>query len=164
MSASIRIRAAEPFDLEQLNQIETACFPPAEAASKEQLQQRLSVYPNHFLVLEKEAQLLGMINGAVVDQADLIDEMYEKPSYHNDESKHQMIFGIAVLPAYQHQGIAQKLMKAFIEQAKNENRDDLVLTCKKHLIPFYERFGFEKEGISSSSHGKAEWYQMRKKL
>lgn len=164
MSASIQIRTVRLSDLDQLDQIETLCFPPAEAASKEQLEQRLRVYPNHFLVLEKEGELIGMINGAVVDQADLCDAMYENPFFHKEEGRHQMIFGIDVLPAYQHQGLGQALMNAFIEQAKNENREDLILTCKSHLISFYERFGFKNEGISSSTHGKAEWYQLRKKL
>lgn len=164
MSNSFQIRRARFSDWKQLVQIETACFPPAEAASKEQLRKRLLAYPNHFLVVEKDGQIVGMINGAVTEQKDLMDEMYEDPNYHTETGKHQMIFGIDVLPSYQHQGLATLLMNALIEQAKKEKRMDLVLTCKKQLLAFYAHFGFENEGISSSVHGQVQWYQMRKKL
>lgn len=35
------------------------------------------------------------------------------------------------------------------------------LTCKERLIPCYARFGFVSEGLSSSVHGDAVWYQLR---
>jgi hypothetical protein len=29
------------------------------------------------------------------------------------------------------------------------------------MLDFYEKFGYRNEGISSSVHGDAVWYQMR---
>ena len=52
-------------------------------------------------------------------------------------------------------------LQRFIKLAKDEGRKGLVLTCKKNLISFYEKFGFQNEGISSSEHGGVQWYQMR---
>ena len=38
-----------------------------------------------------------------------------------------------------------------------------MLTCKAELIGFYERFGFENEGVSKGSViGGVKWYQMRR--
>lgn len=51
-----------------------------------------------------------------------------------------------------------------IDNARNENRKGLVLTCKKNLICYYEKFGFVSEGRSNSMHGDAIWYQMRLKF
>ena len=35
-----------------------------------------------------------------------------------------------------------------------------VLTCKDHLIPFYESCGFRFKGVSKSVHGNAKWNDM----
>ena len=38
----------------------------------------------------------------------------------------------------------------------------IVPTCKDRLIHYYEKFGFVNEGLTEkSTHGGAEWYQMR---
>ena len=42
------IRHATPGDLPALVSLESACFPPAEAATREALSARLAAYPNHF--------------------------------------------------------------------------------------------------------------------
>ena len=34
-------------------------------------------------------------------------------------------------------------------------------TCKEHLIPYYEKFGYRNCGVSESVHGGAVWYDMR---
>lgn len=46
--------------------------------------------------------------------------------------------------------------------AKKQNRQCIVLTCKKKdLIDFYSKFGFVDEGVSESNHGGEKWNQMR---
>ena len=72
-----------------------------------------------------------------------------------------MIFGVDTHPDFQRQGIASAVLIKFIEHAKVERRKGVVLTCKEHLISFYEKFGFVNEGISGSEHGGVTWYQMR---
>ena len=32
---------------------------------------------------------------------------------------------------------------------------------KGRLVPYYSKFGFKNEGVSSSVHGGVVWYQMR---
>ncbi len=51
-------------------------------------------------------------------------------------------------------------MRAFCELARADGRKGVILTCKQHLIPYYERFGFENLGVSQSVHGGAVWYDL----
>ena len=83
----------------------------------------------------------------------MIDELYSSNDLHDEAAPNQMIFGLATDPKEQHQGIASKLMKAYIDVAKEHNRKSIILTCKDHLIPFYCSFGFKDKGISDSTHG-----------
>lgn len=53
------------------------------------------------------------------------------------------------------------MSKTRIDDAKLQGRKGMVLTCKEHLISYYEKFGFKDEGISSSEHGNVVWHQMR---
>lgn len=135
-----------------------------EAASKAAFFERLSVYASHFWLLEKDGHIISMVNGMVTDDKDLQDEMYHNAELHNEQGKWQMIFGVETHPEYENQGYAAILMNKMIEDAKSQGRRGVVLTCKKHLIHYYEKFGFENEGISGSEHGDVIWYQMRLQL
>ena len=56
-------------------------------------------------------------------------------------------------------------MERFIDIAKEQGRIGVVLTCKDRLIHYYEKFGLVNEGLAAkSTHGGAEWYQMRLSL
>ena len=159
---ALYLRKAEPSDLDAVAGLEAECFPRAEAATKEQFQERLKAYGNHFLLLFYEGRLISFINGFVSNQKDLFDEMYENVSLHDEDGDWQMIFGVNTHPEFQRRGIATKMMQAFLEEAKKEGRKGAVLTCKEEKIPFYSRCGFDLEGKSASVHGDAEWYQMRR--
>ncbi len=155
------IRTATLADLPALAAIESACFPPDEAASEKILADRLGIYPNHFWLLEKEGALISFINGLVTDEPKLRDEMYTNASLHNEQGAWQMIFGVNTLPSYRRQGIAAHIMERVIADAKFQGRQGCVLTCKAKLLHYYEKFGYRSEGISSSTHGGAVWYDMR---
>lgn len=159
-----QIRTATMADLDAIAEIEKSCFPQAEAASRKCLERRLGVYPEHFWLLLDSGKPVSMVNGMVTEQPDLTDEMYENASLHSKEGKWQMIFGVDTLPEYRGRGCAGRLLRYVIQQAAAQGRKGLVLTCKETLMPYYERFGFEKEGISQSLHGGAVWYQMRLRL
>ena len=157
----MKIRNAVISDLEAIYNIEKQCFPVGEAASKEQLEERLKYFPDCFWVMETEDGMIGFINGMVTDIPDLDDTMYENAALHNKNGAWQMVFGLDVLPEYQHNGYASMLMKHLIQNTKKAGRNGVVLTCKKELLEFYQKFGFQSEGISQSVHGGAVWYQMR---
>nr|WP_295089537.1 N-acetyltransferase [Ruminococcus sp.] len=160
---SLIIRNADINDLDAVTKLESRCFPIAEAADRKAFECRLRNYSECFWVLEKDDNILCMINGMTVNRKDLCDEMYEGTELYAPNGKWLMLFGVATLPEYQHKGLASQLMDYVIETRKQKHFG-IVLTCKENLIQFYEKFGYFNEGISNSAHGNAVWYQMRLKF
>ena len=144
------IRTATLADLNRITAVEAECFPPAEAATAEQFSDRLKHYADHFLLMFENDKLVAFVDGFVTNECDLTDEMYENAALHDENGKWQMLFGVNTIPAYRRQGCAGELIER------------VVLTCKNRLIHYYEKFGFVNEGqTAKSTHGGAEWYQMR---
>ena len=140
----MNIRTATIKDLEAVTSVEAECFPPAEAATREELAERLKYYADHFWLMFDGDKLIAFVDGFVTDEEDLTDEMYAKAQLHN--------------------GYAGELIKCAIEDARKQERKGLVLTCKDHLVQYYAKFGFENEGVSESEHGGVKWNQMRLKF
>ena len=156
----MEIRTAVPGDLPAIIQIESECFPEAEAASAASLTARVASYPGHFWVLLDGGTMVGFVNGLVTDEADLRDEMYEDAALHDEHGAWQMIFGVDTIPAYRRRGCAGKLLRHVIGEAKAQGRRGVVLTCKDALVHYYAKFGFVDEGISQSTHGDVVWHQI----
>lgn len=154
------IRQATADDVTKVAEIEEKCFPPAEAASLKSFFERFMAFPECFLVAEVDGKVVGHINGCVTDYPKLIDALYHNTSLHMPNGPWQTVFGIAVLPEYQHQGIARTLMEHFKEDAKKRGKAGILLTCKDEKIGFYESLGFTYDGVSGSAHGGAHWNDM----
>ena len=157
----MEIRKATIQDLDAITAVEAECFPAAEAADRNAFASRLAVYPDHFWLLYDGETLVGFVNGMVTDEPDLTDEMYEKAEMHKPDGKWQMIFGVNTIPSYRRRGCAARLLEQAIQDAKEQGREGLVLTCKDKLVHYYAKFGFVSEGVSESVHGGVVWYQMR---
>lgn len=158
----MNIRYATMADLDDIASVESECFPVLEAATKEEFEQRIKYYGNHFWLMFDEGKLIAFVDGFVTDEANLTDEMYENASMHNENGTWQMIFGVNTLPEYRRCGYAKELIKKAILDARKQNRKGLVLTCKESLVPYYSKFGFVDEGITDkSTHGNVLWHQMR---
>lgn len=160
----MNIRTATIKDLEAVTSVEAECFPSAEAATREELAERLKYYADHFWLMFDGDKLIAFVDGFVTDEEDLTDEMYAKAQLHNESGAWQMIFGVNTIPAYRKHGYAGELIKCAIEDARKQERKGLVLTCKDHLVHYYAKFGFENEGVSESEHGGVKWNQMRLKF
>ena len=158
----MEIRTAVMADLAAVTAVEAACFPAAEAATERDFAQRLAVYPNHFWLLEEDdGTLVSFVNGLVTDEPLLRDEMYADASLHNEHGVWQMVFGVNTLPQYRRRGLAGQVLERVIADARAQGRKGCVLTCKDKLIHYYEKFGFQNEGVSASTHGGVVWYDMR---
>lgn len=156
------IRKAVMQDLEAVTAVEAECFPPAEAATGEEFEERLKYYGNHFILMFDGEKLISFVDGFVTDEPDLRDEMYAKAELHNEKGAWQMIFGVNTIPAYRCKGYAGQLIEKMIEDAREQGRKGLVLTCKEAKIGYYGKFGFVDEGVSeNSTHGNVVWHQMR---
>jgi len=158
---NITVRFAKPEEAKELAKIEAVCFPPAEAASEEAICQRMAAFPENFLVAEKDGVLAGFINGGTTDKPYLPDEFYHNTGLHLPDGAYQTVFGLNVLPQYRRQGIAEQLVKRFLQLARDRGKKAVILTCKEHMVHYYQKFGFVKYGVSDSCHGGAVWYDMR---
>lgn len=157
----MEIRYATPDDAKAIAEVEAECFPAAEAASLASIENRLQYYANHFWLLEDNGRLIGFANGMVSNEDHLLDVMFDHGEMHDENGKWQLIFGLDTIPEYRCRGCGEVLLNSAIEDARKQNRMGLILTCKEQLIHYYEKFGFVKEGLSNSTHGKAVWYDMR---
>lgn len=158
---TVLIRRAEPDEGTVLAKIEAACFPAAEAASEPVIRERLAAFPENFLVAEINEKPVGFINGGVTDEPYLPDEMYHNISLHNPEGRYQTVFGLNVLPDFRRRGIAEELMRSLIRNTKERGKAGVILTCKDHMIHYYEKFGFVNYGPADSCHGGSFWNDMR---
>lgn len=158
---TLNIRLATLDDLDAITEVEAKCFPAAEAASGESFKNRLTVFADHFWILEEDGNIASVINGLVTDLPTLSDDMYTNTSLHDENGAWQMIFGVVTSPEYQGKGYASKLIEKVIIDCSLQGRKGIVLTCKSNLVSFYEKVGFVNEGESMSKHGGATWFDMR---
>lgn len=154
------IRKVVPNDIDNLVRLENICFPAAEAATREAFEYRIATFPESFYVALEKEEIIGIVNGCVTDSLVISDELFEPDGGHKPDGKNQAIFGLLVDPRYRKQGIAASLMNYFMDVAKQAGHEKMILTCKEHLIQYYEGFGFVNHGVSKSEHGGAVWFDM----
>ncbi len=158
----MKIRRATVEDIDFVAAVEKECFPPAEAASREQFVERLASYADHFWLMFEGDKLISFVDGFVTDEEILTDEMFADALMHNENGAWQMIFGVNTIPSYRRKGYAGQLLEVMIEDARKQGRKGVILTCKEEKIHYYAKFGFVDEGVSEeSTHGGAVWHQMR---
>ena len=164
----MNIRTATIKDLEAVTSVEAECFPPAEAATREELAERLKYYAEHFWLMFDGDKLIAFVDGFVTDEEDLTDEMYAKAQLHNENGAWQMIFGVNTIPAYRKHGYAGELIKCAIEDARKKKdaakkkleKTVETLTTSNTLTPEQRvqkeiQNKFEKKNVSSATQ-KAE--------
>lgn len=158
----MEIRHATKHDISAISEVEAKCFPPSEAASEKAFTERVENYGNHFWLMYENDKLIAFVDGFVTDESDLTDEMFADATMHDENGAWQMIFGVNTLPEYRNNGYASELLRRAVDEAKEQGRKGVVLTCKDKLLPFYARLGFVDEGVTDkSTHGNAVWHQMR---
>ena len=159
-----QIRQVELSDVERCSEIESLAYPVDEAATKEKIQIRAEQYPEGFIVLEDQNQIIGFINSGCTDHVVMSDDHFKELVGHISSGAHLVIMSVVVDPEFQGQGYAAKLMNAFIDLAKSLNKKSIYLMCKAEYIKLYEKFGFKFTQVSESSHGHAKWYEMQLEL
>ena len=68
----MQIRMATIDDLDAITSVEADCFPPAEAATKEEFVRRIKAYGTHFWLLCEKGyegeKLIAFVDGMVTDK------------------------------------------------------------------------------------------------
>ncbi len=158
-----KIRNVLPTDLQSVTALEAVCFPAAEAAGEEAFAYRIASFPERFFVAEVQGEIIGLVNGCASNLPFIDDSLFE-PQGHEPEGENQMVFGLAVHPLWQNQGIGGALLQKLIVFAREKGMERVVLTCKEEKISYYQRFGFSNSGVSKSVHGGKTWFNMVLKL
>lgn len=155
----MNIRFAQPDDMNEIYNIEFLTFPPQEAAAPETYPYRLKHFPRYFFVAESDDRVVAFLSGRPVSGDGIKDKMYHNEAYPKGFTF--ALLSVAVNPEFQQNGFGAALIRHAIASAKNMNRENMILACKEDKIPFYQKSGFYKTGLSQSSHGGAVWYDMR---
>ena len=81
----MEIRKGTMADLEAVAAVEARCFPPEQAATKDQFRDRLRAYPEGFWLLWDGETLVGFLDGMVSGSPELTDVMFADASLHDPE-------------------------------------------------------------------------------
>jgi len=157
---NLNIRTVTIYDLDACYAVESCCFSPAEAASRENIKTRINLFPQGFFVAELNSTIVGHVNAGATSKDDITDESFKGMVGHESDGTNIVIFSLAVLPEFQKQGIARQLMVRFIAAARQLGKQKIMLICKADLIDYYQRYGFIYAGKSASTHGGYKWHEM----
>lgn len=146
----------------QAAEIERICFPPNEACTESMMIERIKTAPDFFLVaVDRESErIAGFLNGLATDEGSLRDAFFRDASLHDPSGKNVMLLGLDVLPAYRRQGLATELMSRYLTREKKRGRERIFLTCLASKVSMYEKMGYQNHGVSQSSWGGEQWYEM----
>ncbi|MDN2663060.1 GNAT family N-acetyltransferase [Psychromonas sp. 14N.309.X.WAT.B.A12] len=160
MNNEFTIREAKTSDLDRCYEIERAAYAGDEAATKEKILCRIQQYPQGFLVLENDREIIGFVNSGATHHVQLSDEAFKELVGHDATGKHIVVMSVVVHPNYQGKGYADTLLGAFIQKMKGINKSNIYLICQTELIHFYAKHGFIHLGESDSLHGGLSWHEM----
>lgn len=157
-------RAVSPRDLDRCYAIEREAYEGDEAATREKIATRIQQYPEGFLCAELDGELIGFINAGCAWNVVMSDEAFKELVGHDAAAPNVVIMSVVIDPAYQGNGYAGLLMRAFIRAMQDRGKQTLHLMCKTHHIAFYQKCGYAYIAPSASDHGGMAWHDMRMAL
>lgn len=149
-------------EAEQTAVIESICFPPNEACSREMMIDRVEKAPELFLVAEDQqtGKIAGFLCGIATDEVSFRDEFFSDADLHNPEGKHVMLLGLEVLLEYRGQGLAAELVRRYLRREAENGREFVTLTCLSSKVDMYRKMGFCDQGMADSTWGGETWHEM----
>lgn len=140
--------------------IESQNFSAEEAATPEAIKERIERISDTFLVAVIDDEIAGYIEGPVVSQRYLTDDLFHKVTENPNVGGFIAVTSLSVSENFKGQGLGTALLAALKDLAVAQNRQGITLTCHDYLISYYEMNGFVDEGESESEHGGTLWYNM----
>ncbi|MCI2773824.1 GNAT family N-acetyltransferase [Staphylococcus petrasii] len=160
----MKFRNVTKEDLPTLIELENKGFTPEEAATPEATEQRIEIIPDTFIIAEQDGEIAGYINGPVIPQKYITDDLFETIRPNPSIGGYLSVLGLVVSEKYQSQGLGGQLLNQFENLARQHSRLGVTLTCREELVPFYEKYGYTNEGLSDSQHAGIKWYNLVKEL
>ena len=158
--SELNIRSVKEQDLDRCFEIETVSYAGDEAATKEKILKRIKTYPEGFVILENNEEIIGFINSGATHKVELSDEEFKELIGHDPRGEHVVIMSLVVHPEYQGKSMASKLMNSFISRMKEMGKTEIHLICQTELVNMYAKYGFIHLGESDSEHGGLSWHEM----
>ncbi|MFT9051588.1 GNAT family N-acetyltransferase [Liquorilactobacillus nagelii] len=158
----ILLDSVNEWNLKTVMEIERSSFSLSEAASISAMKQRQHQIPETFLGAFVNFKLVGFIVGPAISRRYLTDDLFSSvtKNFSANQAPYQAVLSLAVAPAYRKKGIASQLLQAIIAQAQDAGRQGVTLTCLPTLITFYQKNGFQDEGIAESKHADETWHNL----
>ena len=153
-------RRATPADTDRCFDIEITSYEGDEAATREKIATRINLYPEGFLCMTLDDEIIGFINAGCAWEVVMSDEEFKELVGHDPAAPNAVIMSVVVHPDFQGKGYASLLMREFIAQMKSMGKKTIHLMCKDRHIDLYAHFGYRYIKPSSSDHGGMAWHEM----
>ncbi|MFJ4156709.1 GNAT family N-acetyltransferase [Pseudomonas sp. NPDC089752] len=158
--SSTHLRQPVIQDAERCYQIEIGAYEGDEAATLEKIRTRIAQYPEGFLVLELDGQIVGFINSGCAHEVVMSDEAFKELVGHDPVAPNVVIMSVVVDADFQGRGYAKVLMTAFIQRMTALDKQTIHLMCKKQHVELYGKMGYQYVRPSPSDHGGMAWHEM----
>lgn len=153
-------RTAVPADTDRCFAIETTAYEGDEAATHEKIATRIAQYPEGFLIMQLDGEIIGFINSGCAFDVVMSDEDFKELIGHDPMAPNVVIMSVVIDPEQQGKGYASLLMRTFVERMASLGKRTIHLMCKDRHVPLYERFGYRYVKPSASDHGGMAWHEM----
>ncbi|KDO30777.1 hypothetical protein SPRG_04678 [Saprolegnia parasitica CBS 223.65] len=148
-------RPLTPAEAEAAHAIEAASYPADEAASLDQIRKRIQEAGDYFVgAYNDAATLVGFVNGTLTAHRELEEETMSR---HDPLGRYLCIHSVVTDPSIRRQGLATKLLKAYVRRVVDEA---ILLIAKPYLVHFYISCGFTVTRLSPVVHGKDAWMEL----
>jgi len=153
-------RNAAPSDATRCFDVEKAAYEGDEAATLEKIARRIATYPEGFLILEVNDEVVGFINSGCAYDVEMSDEDIKELIGHDSAAPNVVIMSVVVDPEYQGKGLSTVLMVEFAKRMADMEKTTIHLMCKEHHVRLYEKFGYRYIQPSASDHGGMQWHEL----
>lgn len=153
-------RQATPADIDRCYDIEITAYEGDEAATREKIATRINRYPEGFLCMELNGEVIGFINAGCAWDVVMSDEEFKELVGHDPAAPNAVIMSVVLHPDAQGKGYASLMMREFIAQMKAMKKETLHLMCKDRHVDLYAHFGYQYIRPSASDHGGMAWHEM----
>lgn len=153
-------RMAVLSDTDRCYDIETISYEGDEAATREKIATRINSYPEGFLCMELNGEIIGFINSGCAWDVVMSDEEFKELVGHDPDAPNVVIMSVVVHPDYQGKGYSTLLMHEFLAHMKAMDKKSIHLLCKDRHVDLYKHFGYQYIKPSESDHGGMMWHEM----
>ncbi|KAI8378027.1 acyl-CoA N-acyltransferase [Radiomyces spectabilis] len=166
LSEEYTFEPAQLADLDRVHQLESSSYHPDEAASRQQLENRIGFAamsdPALFTVMRCQGNIIGFICSTLTNN-DLVTD--ESMSVHDPQGQTVCLHSVTIDHAYRRRGLAQAILNKWIDELRNvhDRRPEqkykrIALLSRPYLLPLYESVGFKTLGQSVVQHGPEPWF------